>query len=154
MGFSRHQQPAFRILVKQAWAVHCRTEGMDVKHPSERSWYEAELLAATGHASTKNCGAGRHYDLAMAHFEELAMAGIEWQLRVYSGDAKRIIHVLQQYCDKHDVDADYLRRVARNGYGKDAELHTLTRDQLIVILGEVKRFVRRRVRIKGENEPF
>jgi hypothetical protein len=74
MGFSRGQQPEFRGLVKQAWAEHCRAEGLDGKHSSQRAWYEAELLISTGHSTTTACDAGRDYDDAMAHFETLAQS--------------------------------------------------------------------------------
>jgi hypothetical protein len=146
MGFTRGQQPEFRVLVKQAWGVHCRTEGIDSKDSSHRAWYEGELLFATGHDSTTSCNAGRDYDRAMAHFEALAMAGIKWQMKIHTGDANRILFQLQEITDEHGIDADYLRGVARQMLRREElpELHRLTRDQLILILGEVKRHVRRR----------
>lgn len=152
MSFSRAQQPEFRLLVKGAWAVHCRAENGDARDKAaERSWYERQLAAATGKASSSACNAGRDYDLAMAHFEACAGAGLKWNLRLYGGDAKRMLHEIHEVAEAHGIDEDYLRGCARRalGLGGEAELpelHTLPRELLIQIVGEVKRFVRRRMK--------
>lgn len=145
MSFSRSQQPEFRGLVAAAWQAHCKATATDLKSPGKRAWYEAELFAAVSHYSTTECNAGRDYDFAMAHFEELAEAGIKWQLRKYSGDAIRILWELRTVAMDHDIDEIYLRGVARRMLKSDTfpELHLLPREQLIQILGEVKRFCRR-----------
>jgi len=148
MSFSRAQQPAFRKLVKAAWVAVCKAEGRAATAAPDRSWYEQELFYATDQTSTTELNAGRDYDLAMAHFEGLAGASIEWQMRVHSGDAKRLFHTLAEVTREHDIDEDYLRAIARRMLRVDylPALADLTRPQLILILGEVKRYVRRRLK--------
>lgn len=144
MSFSRAQQPEFRKLVAAAWQQHVRETG--ATKAQERAWYEAELWEATGHDSTTDCNAGRDYDLACAHFEALAGVSIRWQMKVHSGDATRIIWHLDEITRKHGIDAPYLRGIARQALRCEElpELADLPREQLIQILGETKRFVRRR----------
>lgn len=148
MGFSRAQQPGFRVMVAAAWSAHCRAEGCEAGAKPDRAWYERELVFATGHHSTADCNAGRDYDRAMAHFEEIAGTGIKWQMRIHTGDAVRLLHELRQEVEAHDIDEDYLRGVARRMLRRDdlPELERLSREQLILILGEVKRFCRRRLK--------
>jgi hypothetical protein len=152
MSFSRAQQPAFRKLVKEAWIAVCKAEGRAAAAAPDRCWYEQELYLAVGQTSTTECNAGRDYDLAMAHFEGLAGAGIAWQMRVHSGDAKRLLHELSEVTHAHDIDEDYLRSVARRMLRTEhlPELAHLSRPQLILILGEMKRYVRRRLKREAE----
>ena len=149
MGFSRAQQPEFRKLLAAAWARHCADEGIVPAKPA-REWYEQELFAAVRVTSTTECNAGRDYDLVMAHFEALARAEIKWQMRVHSGDGKRLLHELRAVVgeddlEAHGVDEDYLRAVAQRELRLDyrPELSALSREQCIVVLGEVKRWLRR-----------
>lgn len=91
----------------------------------------------------------------MAHFEALAGAGLKWNLRLYSGDARRMLHELGEVTEEHGIDEDYLRGVARRMLAVDdpPALHTLPREMLVRILGEVKRYVRRRLK-RESAEPF
>lgn len=146
MGFSRAQQPGFRAMVFAAWSAHCREAGRPVTAKPDRVWYERELFFATSHESTSECNAGRDYDRAMAHFEQLAGTGIDWQMRFHTGDARRILHELRTEVEAHDIDEDYLQGVARQMLGREVPLERLTRQQLILILGEVKRYCRRRLK--------
>lgn len=158
MSFSRAQQPELRQLVGLAWVAHCRAEGIkpaDRCRGSKRcgecafcAWYEGELEAATGHRSTTDCNAGRDYDFAMAQFEEIWGGSIKWQMKKYSGDAKRILHELQGVAGGHQVDEDYLRAAAKRSLRMAVapELHTLSRERLIMVMGEVKRHLRRRAK--------
>ncbi len=146
MSFSRAQQPEFRKLVKLAWAAHCRMESLaETDKAGERAWYEAQLFEATGNSTSRACNAGRDYDRAMAHFETVAGSGVKWNLRLFGGDAKRILHQLREVSDEHQLDEEYLRGVARRMLNREylPELHTLSRETLITILGEVKRHIRR-----------
>lgn len=147
MSFSRAQQPAFRQMVHAAWLAHCRAERIAPGLKPDRAWYEAELEEATGHASTSACSAGRDYDLAMAHFEAITGVSIKWQMRVYSGDAKRMLHELRGLISPKDgVDEDYLREVARNALGLDEppQLHLIPREGLVEIIQTVLRHLRRK----------
>lgn len=146
MGFSRSQQGEFRKLVRAAWEGHCRTEGGAAQDKAaERTWYAGELRAATGHESSTACNGARDYERAMAHFEALAGTGVKWGLRVFGGDAKRMLHALHAAGAGPEVDEDYLRGVARRMLKRDdlPELHTLPRETLVAIVGEVRRHVRR-----------
>jgi len=130
----------------------CKTHSARTRKASEESkarqriWYEQELKEATGHDSTKRCNAGRDYDHAMERFEVISGDGIKWQMKIYSGDANRILFLLDEVCTDHGIDGDYLRGVAKRMLKANyrPELHLLSVDQLLIILGEVKRFVRRR----------
>lgn len=155
MSFSRAQQPEFRKLVKAAWLEHCRAENaVAADKAAERTWYEAQLFEATGAGSSSDCNAGRDYDRAMAHFEAVAGAEVKWNLRIFDGDAKRILHGIREVSEEHALDQDYLRGVAKRMLRRDdlPELHTLSREVLIRILGEVKRFVRRGLK-RSPSEP-
>jgi len=156
MGFSRAQQPEFRALVAAAWIAECKREGRAVSLKPERDWYERELTLATGHDSTCDCNAGRDYDLAMAHFEALAGGSIKWGMRIYSGDVKRMLHELRKDCAEvairaAGVNEEYLLRALQRGFGT-RQPWEVSREDLIVIVGEVKRHVRRRL-AAGKEEP-
>jgi hypothetical protein len=154
MGFSKAQQPGFRAMVFAAWVAHCRAENQPVTAKPDRSWYERELVFATSHHSTADCNAGRDYDRAMAHFEELSGTGITWQMKIHNGDAHRLLHELRKEVDAHDIDEDYLAGVARRMCGgRDVPLAQLSREKLIAILGEVKRYCRRRLKADPAAEP-
>lgn len=149
MSFSRAQQPAWQAMIKRAWAAHCLAEGINPVPPKwDRDWYEQELYYAVKTTSTSDCNAGRDYDLAMAHFESIAGESIKWQMRVHSGDARRLLHELSEITEDHGIDEDYLRGVARQMLKVDhlPELSKLTKPQLVLILGEVKRHVRRNLK--------
>lgn len=155
MSFSRAQQPGFRDMLNAAWAVVCREWPAAMRCKGKRcgechfcAWYEGELLEATGHSSTTECNAGRDYDFAMAHFEAIAGAGIIWQMRVHTGDAKRILFQLGEVKADHGLDEAYLRACAKRALkaATAPELSTLSKPQLVLILGEVKRSLRRAVK--------
>jgi hypothetical protein len=117
MAFSRDQQPEFRRLEKAAWQIHCQRTACDPKDKAAyKSWYRAELLKCTGRESTTACNAGRHYERACAHFEELAEDGIQHQMRLIQGDLKRIKHAIRE------INPAYLNRFAN-----DAALETYAR---------------------------
>ena len=147
MSFSRPQQPAFRALVAAAWRAYCQSVSLTKMLPPYRVWYEWELFNATGRHSTKDCNAGRDYDRAMAHFEILAGAGIRWQMRLHTGDARRLLHELRAAVGEHDIDEDYLRAIARQSLGLDylPNLEDLPRERLILILAAVRRYIHRRL---------
>lgn len=182
MSFSRAQQPAWQKMLDEAWAAHLLSQG-EAQVPRCKCkvrgsdcgccrWYLQELFFATGQHSTSECNAGRDYDRAMAHFESIAGNGIKWAMKIHSGDANRLLHELRATVGGYEIDEDYLRGVARQMLQTEElpELEKLSRKQLILILGEVKRYVRRHLRevkleeladelpegavIAGENEPF
>jgi len=169
MSFSGRQQPEWQGMLSAAWKAQCRREGLPLSPRCPRrkcagcpccSWYEEHLFRATGETSTADCNAGRDYDFAMAHFEILAGAGIKWQLKVHSGDLTRMLHELradlgEPALREHRVDEAYLLTTMQNGYGT-REPWKLDREALIIVLGEVKRHVRRLLkRQKPEiDQPF
>ncbi len=156
MSFSRPQQPELRTYITLAWSAHCRAEGReDFRCSSSKrcgacaycGWYEAVLDKATGHRSTTDCDAGRDYDCFMAALEEIHGQSIKWKMRLFTGDVRRMMHELRKSVGTAaltaaGVDEEYLKRALRHGFGT-REPWTVPKADLIVILGEVKRYVRR-----------
>lgn len=154
-GFSPGQQPEFRQLIAAAWAFHLKEEPAATKCRGKRcrqcdycEWYVAALQAACGKTSTTACNRGRDYDRVMAHFETLGCAGIRWQMRVHDGDARRILFNLREAQADHALTEEYLQGVARRMLKRQdlPELEHLTAEHLIIILGEVKRHLRRKAK--------
>lgn len=158
MGFSPGQQPELRLYLTLAWRRHCSDEGLE---PSDRcrgsqrcgkcvycAWYEAILFGATRKRSSKACNAGRDYDFLMRDLEIIHDQSQKWQLRACKGDAVRIIFELRKAVADHQIEEHYLRAVAKNMLLIDElpELETMEPEQLIIILGEVKRFIQRRLK--------
>jgi hypothetical protein len=152
MGFSRGQQPEFRQLI----AAACQFCGIDPKGSEYRAWYEAALFRAVGKTSTTECDAGGDYDWVMAQFEEMASAGIKWQLRAAKGDAKRMLHEIRKTCGAAaDVDEDYMLRIGARALGVDRcpPLYRLTREQRETILVACKQHIVRGQVGRLEREP-
>lgn len=163
MSFTPAQQPALRALLALAWERHATEEGIAGPVPRcvKRArcgacaycrWYEQTLFAATGRTSTTECNAGRDYDRFMRELEIVAQAGIVWQMKCYEGDSTRLLHELretfgQPALDAHRVTGDYLLATARQAFGPDLPgLWKLSREQCVMVLGEVKRWLRRRLK--------
>lgn len=152
-GFSKAQQGHYRPLVDQAWLRHCATAKI-APHPYDdslaicRVWYEAELEAATGETSTTRLDRKRDFTTAMAHFETIVGESIYWNCRLYGDDARRIAFNLREVCTNFDIDEEYMRGVARRMLRLHEDdplpaLEQMTDEQLIWIMGELKRFIRR-----------
>lgn len=156
-GFAPGQQAELREYIGMAWATDCRANGWDPDARCRGStrcrtcaychWYEAILKKATGHTTSTECNAGRDYDFLMRDLEIIHGRSTKWQERASRGDAVRIIYELRKAVREHDIEEAYLQGVARRMLGLEAlpPLEALERLQLIVILGEVKRFLRRRL---------
>lgn len=151
-GFSNGQQGKYRPMVDAAWTRYCslHPEALQAadKAAARRAWYEEELEIATGQTSTTRCDRKRDFEAAMAHFEAIAGNGIYWNLRVYGADARRIAHNIRELCQANDVEEDYMRGMARRSlrlseWDPLPELASLEYEQLIVLMGELKRFLRR-----------
>lgn len=166
-GFTPGQQRHYRGVVGDAWTRYCElnrlplTPAIDDNKPY-RAWYETELKYCTGKTSTAHCNRKRDFDQAMAHFESIAENGIYWQTRIYGADARRIAWNIRDLVAANEVDEDYMRGMARRmlRLGDDCPLPALEQmedAQLIIIMGELKRFLRRggRPGVKqGKDEPF
>lgn len=167
-GFSKAQHGHYRPLVAQAWLRHCAIAKI-APHPFDdelaicRAWYEAELEAATGETTTTRLDRGRDFTGAMAHFETIVGESIYWNCRLYGDDARRIAFNLREVVQANEVDEVYMRGMARRmlRLADDDPLPTLeemTSEQLIIIMGELKRFLRRggRPGVKQDQEalPF
>jgi hypothetical protein len=155
MSFSVPQQCLYRPLVDAAWRAHC---GRERVRPEDKvakdAWYREQLRAALGIYTTKQCNRARDFEVLMAHFEAIAGDSIEWQLRMYRGDAKRIQYELGQLCQRHDIDEDYLRSIARQALQVDAlpELHLLSADLIYRVLVAAKIYVTRQLQ-RGVESP-
>lgn len=151
-GFSQAQHGRFRPMVEAAWQRSCALDptllqGVD-KDATKRAWYEAELEAATGETSTTKLDRKRDFTDAMAHFEALVGESIFWQMRQHGDDARRIAFNLREIVQQNDVDEVYMRAMARRMLRIPddeplPELGKMTYEQLIIIMGELKRFLRR-----------
>jgi hypothetical protein len=153
-GFSPGQQGHYRPLVEAAWNRYCQLARLPESPPDKktnatfRRWYEAELEIATGKTSTEHCDRKRDFTKAMAHFETIAQNGIYWNTRLYGDDARRVAWNIREVCRTNEVDDTYMRAMARNALqlADDDPLPDLERldyKLLLVIMGELKRWLRR-----------
>lgn len=160
MSFSSYQQPELRSYLALAWAARLKTTPGEAAPRCLKGkrcgvcdfcgWYGDVLEAATGYRSTTQCNAGRDYDLFMAALEEIHRGSTKWNFRIFSGDVKRMLHELRKDLGaaalaKARVDERYLTEAVRHGF-QGRQPWEVSRDELIIVLGEVKRHVRRRVR--------
>lgn len=154
MSFSKAQQGHYRPLVEQAWARFCQAQRIDPVPPYDdktaicRAWYEDELEIATGHRSSVDCDMKRDFEDAMVHFEWLVGDSTYWADRLYGADARRIAFCIREVVRENEVDEDYMRRIARRAAGLGVndplpDLSKFTYEQLLTIMGELKRFLRR-----------
>lgn len=151
-GFSTKQHGYYRPMVASAWARACQLDptllqGVD-KAATERDWYENELRIATGETSTTKLDRKRDFTAAMAHFETIVGESIYWNMRLHGDDARRIAFNLREVVQENDVDEVYMRAMARRmlRLADDdhlPELIDMTSEQLLIIMGELKRFLRR-----------
>jgi hypothetical protein len=153
-GFSPGQQGHYRPMVEAAWARVCDlarrpfTPPDKKLNPEFRRWYEAELDIATGKTSTEHCDRKRDFTNAMAHFEAIAQNGIYWNTRLYGDDARRVAWNIREVIRKNDVDENYMRGMVRNSLQLSdddplPELEKVSYKLLLVIMGELKRWLRR-----------
>lgn len=169
MSFSGSQQPELRGYLTLAWSTRVQSIGGEATPKCLKGkrcqtcafclWYGDVLEAATGYRSTTECNAGRDYDAFMSALEEIHGQSIKWKMRLYSGDARRMMHELQrdlgaEALTEAGVDEGYLKRALQRGFGT-REPWKVPHADLIVILGEVKRYVRRLVKsASGIDRPF
>lgn len=153
-GFSPAQHGRFEPMVSAAWdreraLKNLPPEPFDREHnPAHRAWYEAELEAVTGETSTTKLDRKRDFTDVMAHFEAIVGESIFWQMRQHGDDARRIAFNLREIVQQNDVDEVYMRAMARRMLRIPdddplPELAKMTYEQLIIIMGELKRFLRR-----------
>lgn len=143
MPFSGAHWAKLRPLIDAAWALHCHRNGCNERDKNAYDvWYRGHLKAATGKTSTTQCNGGRNFEQACARFEELAESGYEMQLRLITGDLKRIRHAIQrvyppflkQFTDDQALHA-WLRGIARQvtNAGHLPDLHELDDAQIQVV---------------------
>jgi hypothetical protein len=160
MSFSGKQQGIFQPMIAKAWVRHCQ-QNLDAaaaiagkNHPAYRDWYEDELEEATGCRSSTECDARRDFNLAMAHFEIAAWAGIYWQGRLHECDAENILWHVNRIAARHTIDEGYLRGWARQMRRKKRrkehldeeelpELLDLSKEELALLLIEVKDYAKK-----------
>ncbi len=139
MGLSKSQHAYhFRPIVQRAWEAHCAVAGNP--HVGDKiareEWYREQLHACLGVWTTKQCNPVRDFERLMAHFEGIASDGIKWQLKSEGGDARRLAHKIRGICKDHDLDEDYVCRVARQALRLDSlpDLDRMNTEQLFMIL--------------------
>lgn len=113
MSFTPRQQGLFRPMVTRAWAKHAEGNALDVRNRAAKdAWYRAELVECLGRDTTKDCDAGRDFELVMAHFEAIAGGDFHWNLRVHQGDCRRLQFSIAKICQRWDIDDAYARATA------------------------------------------
>ncbi len=118
MSFSRAQQGLFRPLLERAWAVECGVRGWTVgDKDAARDWYENEMETATGCRSSKQCNATTDFESAMAHFEIIEGASIEWQIQKETGNERRIMFEVKKSARDFECDRAYLIGIAKQALG-------------------------------------
>lgn len=145
LGFSPAQQGQFRPLLAAAWQAECRLSGADpTDQMAGREWYENELEVATGNRSSKECDKERDFEAAMAHFEAIVGESIYWQMRYYSGDARRIVFSVQKDFADFSADDAYMLSIARQEIGASVnDWKSLTAEHLFTIRRALKNQARR-----------
>lgn len=154
MGFSRAQHGLFRPLVIKAWQVHCKANAMNARDlAAKNAWYREELRTASGKTSSADLDQTRAFEKVMAHFEAIAGDSIHWQMRLFRGNARRILHQINQISREHDLDEDYLRAIAKQALQTDftPELHDLRPETLLTILNAARVYVRRHLKSEPIN---
>lgn len=141
MSFRPGQQGFFQPLLAKAWSAHCRRLSLDADDKDgKRAWYEDELEKATGRRSSKHLNITRDFEDAMAHFEIIVGDSFEWQLKRETGDERRIMHGVRQFCPSFDCSSEWLLGIARQILGR-AELpqwRELAEEDRVTILRAVK----------------
>jgi hypothetical protein len=169
-GFSPAQRPELNAYLALAWVAHCRRERLDqvigarcLRKRCEEAgcvyctWYEDMLEAATGHRSSKECNAGRDFEWFMADLEEVHGQDIKWQMKKFGGDARRILHAIEQVSAGAAISEEYLRKIATNALREHdtpvewvmPELHLLAPRELVLVKNAVLAHVRAKV-ARGE----
>jgi hypothetical protein len=154
LGFTPGQQGLFRPLVDAAWAKHfaahpgCLWKTSGNEEAAKRIWYESALKNATGKTSTTECDPKRDFEDAMVYFEQLIGESIYWATRKYGADARRIAWNIREIVRANDVEEYYMRGVARRMLRLDDDaplplLEEMDYRDLLIIMGELKRFLRR-----------
>jgi hypothetical protein len=167
MSFSRAQQGQFRTMVGYAWTAFLKENPAAQKCRKNTRcaecdfciWYEGALLEATGYRSTTDCNPGRDFNSAMAQFEVLAGAGIYWSVKQQKADRERVLWVLRKYATDHGFPEQYLEAIARTPFergkrGTFPGLDALTSEDLVKVLGAVKRQVLRKRKPEAVADPF
>lgn len=147
MSLTVPQQRRFRLWVAEAWRSHARAHALDPKDAAAKDkWYRAELRDAVGKESTTQCNHTSDFDKLKYHFGALC-SDFDAVYDKESANARRILWVLEQYAKGHNIDEDYLRRIARQTR-QSAELprlRDLSATELLTILRAAKIHLRRRL---------
>jgi hypothetical protein len=143
--FSLPQRLTFyQPMVDRAWLAHCERECItDSTAASKKDWERQELKRVFGVDSTRDLDKGKDFERAMAHFEELADAGIYWQVKVVNGDADRARHVLNETISNLRLKPEYVDAIRRQ-MQIDHTIRTLTVDEAINMRIALLKHVRRR----------
>lgn len=89
MSFTPKQQAHYRPMVSKAWLAHCAQQGIAPNNEAFRAeWYRAELIAAGGWYTTKQCDHVKDFDTVMLHFALIANDDY-WITRIAHSDQRR-----------------------------------------------------------------
>ncbi len=147
-------QMKFRGLVAKAWDKEVATHNWKFAAPKIRNaakdaWYRSKLLERFGVESTKQIDTYDHFAALCALFEEICGDSIYWQLRAMGGKVaeqrRRLIHEIKEVCDRHDLDENYARGIARQSLQSETTplLDQLQPAQLLTVLKALKTHAKR-----------
>jgi hypothetical protein len=144
MALSTAQQRRhYRPMIAAAWRAHS-LRNPNSEFPNKEEWYRAELLEATGVDSSLKLDPRKDLEIAMAHFEAIVGRDFYWQLRLFSGDARRILFKIRELSNAHNLDEDYVRGIAAKAIQRDPspDLDTLVPKDLLNVLNGLRAHVR------------
>lgn len=142
-GFTRKQHARYyRPQIDRAWFAHCRRNNLDVGNDTAQDlWYRKELVAALGVYTTKQCDRKKDFETLMAHFEAIEGCSIQWQMKLASGDHRRLLHLVRARAQALGVTEEYIQGIAdQMGFAELADLYV---EQLTKLLYAIDKQVRR-----------
>lgn len=143
MAFSRAQQAVFQAMKRQAEAKF-RAMSPGVSPEVVRAWYEAELFAAAGVRSTKDCNPAEDFESVMRRFEWLADAGIVWALKAAGANIRRIRYSLSNAKGTFRKPDAYIEAVAEKVCGEEWRgMDLLTKEQRKDVVAQLAQQMRR-----------
>jgi hypothetical protein len=138
-------------MVNRAWYVHCGrvmpdglADSMRRDKAHKERWYREELMAACGVDTSLKLDPRRDFEVAMAHFEAIIGDNFAWQLKLFSGDRRRILFKIRDLSKQYDLDDGYIMGLARKALKREStpDLDELVPEHLIKVLNAVRAHVR------------
>jgi hypothetical protein len=133
---SSAQQGRYRPLVAKAWDKAAGREGWSLFDRAARdAWYRKQLVEVLGIYTTKQADQKRDFETLMAHFEAICGDSLYWQLRLATGNKRRVLYHLRRMLLRIGADDAYLQAIADQMALGDVEaLEPVDLRQLLIAL--------------------